>query len=427
MIYKIFENYGIKYINIKIFNFISISSFLFFIIIFDSYKTDSFGKEYKKIKEFEDLHTNSFITNFFNNPILHMKKFRNINCKNILLNKFTSPKNEYPDISVIITIYNQASCFHCALRSVQNQSLKNIEIIIIDDYSIDNSINLIEKYMKEDNRIIYLRHNSTKGTIKSRSDGVRISKGRYITIIDGDDSLNDENILFNCLSIANLADLDIVGFDYAIYRRKEFMGLNKNYKNIKGLYKKIIYQPELSNKFIDYDERSSFYGFVNRNIWAKLVKNKIFKKTLEFIGAKYIEDFILEYEDTIMSFSLFRIAKSFYYMAVYGYYYATEECKISFPNLKLNKELDPIKYLNFLLDIFKGKEIENFLLYKELIGIDYYKQLDKLINDNFSYVYQILEKIKKYNSHSKERIDKISKIKSKLMKKEILIKISQSL
>ena len=64
-------------------------------------------------------------------------------------------KNEYPDVSVIITVYNQAHCFHSALRSVQNQSLKNIEKIIIDDCSSDDSIKVIEKYMKEDRRIIF--------------------------------------------------------------------------------------------------------------------------------------------------------------------------------------------------------------------------------------------------------------------------------
>ena len=83
------------------------------------------------------------------------------------------------------------------MRSVQNQSLKNIEIIIIDDCSLDNTTEIITQYMKEDERIIYLKHESNDGKIKSRSDGVRIAKGKYITIIDGDDSLSNKNILYN--------------------------------------------------------------------------------------------------------------------------------------------------------------------------------------------------------------------------------------
>ena len=138
-----------------------------------------------------------------------MKTFREINCKNVLLDKTHYLKSDNPYVSVIITIYNQANCLHCALRSVQNQSLKNIEIIIVDDCSLDNSTEIIEKFMKEDNRIIYWKHESNDGKIKSRSDGVRIAKGKYITIIDGDDALSNENILNISFTIASLANLDV--------------------------------------------------------------------------------------------------------------------------------------------------------------------------------------------------------------------------
>ena len=138
-----------------------------------------------------------------------MKKFRELNCKNSLLNNFRFQKSENPDVSVIITAYNQAHCFYGALRSIQNQSLKNIEIIIIDDCSLDNTTEVINKYINEDKRIIYLKHDSNDGKMKSRSDGIRIAKGQYITIIDGDDALIDENILYNSFTIASLADLDV--------------------------------------------------------------------------------------------------------------------------------------------------------------------------------------------------------------------------
>ena len=281
-------------------------------------------------------------------------------------------KNKEPDVSVIISVYNQANCFFSTLRSVQNQSLKNIEIIIIDDCSLDNSIEIIEKYMKEDNRIILLQHRRNYGKIKSRSDGVRIAKGKYITIIDGDDSFSNENILYNSFTIATLAHLDVVGFNLAFFRRKRLRDLI-NYKNIKGINNRIIYQPELYYKFVN-KEKNSDVGFVNRNIVSKLIKNDIFKIVLEYIGQKYTEDYILDYEDTIMSVSLFRISNSFYQMKECGYYYAKEECKDSSSNLnfkkgkpkdfKNNKELDPVKYLNFLLDKYKKMKLKTFYYIK---------------------------------------------------------------
>ena len=144
-----------------------------------------------------------------NNDYSLKQKIINFYCKDLLLENKGFIRSDNPDVSVIITAYNQAHCFYGALRSVQNQSLKNIEIIIIDDCSLDNTTEVIEKYMKEDKRIIYLKHESNDGKIKSRSDGVRIAKGRYITIIDGDDALSNENILNYSYTIANIADLDV--------------------------------------------------------------------------------------------------------------------------------------------------------------------------------------------------------------------------
>ena len=173
-------------------------------------RNNSSEPNYLKVKEFENSNSKSFIGNFLdNNVVKDMVNFRELNCKNLLLDHPDFIKNENPDVSVIITAYNQAHCFYGALRSVQNQSLRNIEIIIIDDCSLDNTTEIIESYMKEDSRIIYLRHDSNDGKIKSRSDGIRIAKGKYITIIDGDDALANEKMLYNSFTIASLANLDV--------------------------------------------------------------------------------------------------------------------------------------------------------------------------------------------------------------------------
>ena len=185
-------------------------------------------------------------------------------------------------------------------------------------------------------------------------------------------------------------------------------------------------------KFIDLKGPDSNAGYANRNIVSKLIKKKIFKNVLEYIGNKYTEDYLLDHEDTIMAVSLFNIAESYYFMNECGYYVANNECDNSFliptikickpKSFKINNELDSIKYLNFLLDKSKGNEIENELIYKELITIDYYKKLDKLINKDFSYVYFILDKIYESNSNYIKRKNRIFKIKDRLLKKESFIK-----
>ena len=165
-------------------------------LILDNFKYHSLEKVIIKIKEFEKSYSKSFIDNFFlENNINEISKFREINIKDILIEHNIYQKNENPDVSVIITVFNQANCFYKALRSVQNQSLKNIEIIIIDDCSLDN-------------------------TTEARSDAVKIAKGKYITIVDGDDAFCHRNILYNSLSILNMANLDVVEFRYGFFEKK---------------------------------------------------------------------------------------------------------------------------------------------------------------------------------------------------------------
>ena len=409
--------------------------------IFDVLKNNSKDKKYLKIKDFEDSYSKTFLQNFFfNEQISEMKNYREINCKDILIETKQFKKSDNPDISVIITVYNQANKFYSALRSVQNQSLKNIEIIIIDDCSLDNTTEIITQYMKEDERIIYIKHESNDGKIKSRSDGVRIAKGKYITIIDGDDSLSNQNILYNSYTIAKMANLDIVQFRFALFNKKICINLNSNLDYIQNLKNRIIYQPELSQKFIYYSENDLIEGYANRNIVSKLIRNEVFKEILKYIGPKYTEDYILDYEDTIMSVSLFKKGNSFYYMQECGYYIAKGELVNNYPfivnnypfiqskkcktkSIEVNKDLDSIKYLNFLLDKSSGSEIENFLIYKELIAVNRHKKLDKLKNVDFSNIYYILSKINQSKFYSQKMKKRISQVKDKLLKRENTTKL----
>ena len=171
----------------KIINFIII-----LIFNFTFYLSNSITKEYRrnlllKIKQYQENITITEKT---------IKEFHNINSNNLLLNKNYLKKNTFPDITVILIIFNQSHCLHKALRSIQNQSIKNLEIIIIDDCSIDNSIELIKNYQKQDNRIILIKHEINLGKIKSRTDGIKIATGKYITFLDGDDAFIHKDILF---------------------------------------------------------------------------------------------------------------------------------------------------------------------------------------------------------------------------------------
>ena len=83
----------------------------------------------------------------------------------ILYDKNKYNKTENPKISVVIPVYNKEKFLLRVLRSIQNQSLKDIEIIFCDDGSYDNGPKLIEKFQKEDGRIILIKHGINKGTL----------------------------------------------------------------------------------------------------------------------------------------------------------------------------------------------------------------------------------------------------------------------
>ena len=336
-------------------------------------------------------------------------------------------RNLIPDVSVIITVNNQEKCLFKALRSVQNQSIKNIEIIIVDDFSSDNSISLISKYQNSDDRIILLKHMYNYGTMKSRSDGVKLAKGKYITIIDGDDGLATRDILFNCFKLAQSAELDIIEFNYANFVKMNYKNLGNNLSPIVKLNNRIIYQPELKFKFVKISEKDELWYYINRQIWAKFIKNNIFKKVLEFIGPKYTEDHIIIYEDTIMSVALFFIAESYYLYKLPGYYRSINECtkiisnytrkKCGYNNCIINKIFDAFKYLNFLLDKLNSSKIETELIYHEFIKIENNYDLSNRINNNFKYVYNFLDHMI-YRNFTKIQTNKIMQFKQHIIDNE---------
>ena len=94
-------------------------------------------------------------------------------------------------VSIIIPVYNTEEFVEEAVRSIMNQTLQDIEIIIINDGSTDNSLSIIRKLANEDDRIqIYSREN--KGLSATRNQGIYIAKGKYQKFMDSDDYLEPD-------------------------------------------------------------------------------------------------------------------------------------------------------------------------------------------------------------------------------------------
>lgn len=94
--------------------------------------------------------------------------------------------NKKPQISIIIPVYNVEKFLSTCLESVLNQTLKDIEIICIDDGSTDNSLKILEEYAKKDKRLVII-HQNNQGVSAARNLGLEIIRGEYFGFVDSDD------------------------------------------------------------------------------------------------------------------------------------------------------------------------------------------------------------------------------------------------
>jgi glycosyltransferase involved in cell wall biosynthesis len=202
-----------------------------------------------------------------------------------------SRSNGMIKVSIIIPVYNVEKYLQDCLDSVINQTLKEIEIICINDGSQDGSLNILKQYAAQDNRI-RIMDQSNKGLSATRNAGLRSAIGKYIYFLDSDDciELNAMDILY---AAAEKDELDIVYFDAKCFY--ENADLEENYANYK-----------------DYYERNAQYPgvYCGQELYSELVSNKDFKPSacLQFIRTDFLKQHKINFlegiihEDNLFSF-----------------------------------------------------------------------------------------------------------------------------
>lgn len=156
-------------------------------------------------------------------------------------------------VSVIVPVYNVEKYIIKCLESVKRQSFDNFECLIIDDGSKDNSIELAEKYIKDDNRFkIY--HKENGGLSDARNYGINLSKGEYLFFLDSDDYIAD-TLLADAYQMAKKYDSDIVCFDMMyVYEDCRDNGISSG-----GDFEVTSYQENKSLIFINNSANNKLY------------------------------------------------------------------------------------------------------------------------------------------------------------------------
>ncbi|CAL5973473.1 Glycosyl_transferase family 2 protein [Hexamita inflata] len=118
-----------------------------------------------------------------------------------------------PNVSIIIPLYNQAQFLIAAVRSIELQSFKNYEILVIDDQSTDNAQEVIKHLQQLNNRILNILLTENQGPFLARTKGIINAKGKYIMFVDADDYLNSLTILQQSFELAEEYSADVVHFN----------------------------------------------------------------------------------------------------------------------------------------------------------------------------------------------------------------------
>ena len=116
--------------------------------------------------------------------------------------KINPEKNSQPKISIIIPIFNEEKNIIPTIRSIQNQTLQEIEILCINDNSNDSTLNILEKLKKEDTRITILTNKIQRGDLFNLINGGLEAKGEYITYIYPKDFFTNKDALNSLYDIA---------------------------------------------------------------------------------------------------------------------------------------------------------------------------------------------------------------------------------
>ena len=192
-----------------------------------------------------------------------------------------------PKISIVIPIYNTAKYLPKCLDSILNQTYKNLEIILIDDGSTDNSGKIADDYAKKDPRIKVI-HQKNAGQSTARNAGIKKATGEYISFIDADDEIRPDFIEKLLHAYNKDTAITVCGIHY---KRLKSGAAHDVYINPLRTRK-----PKESKKaYILYllaiDGR--MYSSVNKLYLTKIVKNLAFDQNLNFAeDTKFILDYL---------------------------------------------------------------------------------------------------------------------------------------
>lgn len=251
-------------------------------------------------------------------------------------------------ISVIVPIYNLDAYLYQCLNSIVGQSYKNIEIILVNDGSTDNAVEICEYFRKSDSRIKVI-DKPNGGLVSARKAGLNYSIGKYVFYIDGDDWIQSDCIE-QYYKIASAHDTDIVIGGY----RREFLGnFVTIYNSISpGFYNRSQIESAVLPYMISHGE--FFNHGLNTYSWGKL-----YKRSTILALQNRVPDEVMIAEDAALVYPAVYQSKAIYIADIALYNYRQRPNSIlkstSFDNREIGRISAAFQYLANVLYINNSK------------------------------------------------------------------------
>ncbi len=223
-------------------------------------------------------------------------------------------------VSVIVPVYNTEKYLDRCIKSLVNQTLKDIEIILVDDKSPDNSPRMCDEYSKKDRRIKVIHKEKNEGLGYARNSGMTIATGEYIGFVDSDDyiDLDYYEKLYNQAK-KSLADVCYAG-------NKEFKATSKGNDINLGikisLKEKVIDVEKVLLNIMDVDVEKHCIGM---SVWRAIFKANIIKdNNIQFLSEReYVS------EDILFDFDFLKHSKRATFVNDTYYYYCFNEISLT--------------------------------------------------------------------------------------------------
>ncbi len=240
-----------------------------------------------------------------------------------------------PEISVIVPIYNVEKYLDVCLESIRNQTFTNFEVLMVNDGTLDNSVEIAEKYTKLDSRF-KLYHKKNGGLSDARNYGLERAKGKYVAFIDSDDRIREQYLesMYDAIIKYNA---DIAVCDFCFYYQNSGKIRKSNKKRIDN---NRVYEKNDAVRELVRDRQFRFYA------WNKLWKISLFKDN-------DIKMPIMIYEDMVASTNLFCHAKSVVSVDYCGYVYTRAFSKYREVSMSKKRINDYIKTVGCMRKILE--------------------------------------------------------------------------